>query len=143
MAFLDIMPISQGHVLVIPRRHCEKIKDVRGREGAALGMWLPVISRSVMRALGRGEGDWNIVQNNGVAAAQVVPHVHYHIIPRGGGVVAEVKARSFTMFGASTRSDLDESEAGVLASKIRKEVERDLELMETEDQEGRKMLGKL
>lgn len=65
MAFLDIMPISPGHVLVVSRKHREKLKDLSSREAAALGTWLPVVSRAVMRALGRGEGDWNIVQNNG------------------------------------------------------------------------------
>lgn len=65
MAFLDIMPITTGHVLVVSRTHREKLCDLRGNEGAALGMWLPVLSRAVMRALGKGDGDWNIVQNNG------------------------------------------------------------------------------
>ena len=65
MAFLDILPITQGHVLVIPREHRETLKDLKGSQGAALGAWLPVVSRATMRALGRGEGDWNIVQNNG------------------------------------------------------------------------------
>ena len=65
MAFLDIMPIEQGHVLVIPRAHCEKLKDLSAREGAVLGYWLPLISKAIMRALGRPDGDWNVVQNNG------------------------------------------------------------------------------
>lgn len=66
MAFLDILPIAMGHVLVIPREHREKLKDITGSQGAALGAWLPVVSRATMRALGRAEGDWNIVQNNGM-----------------------------------------------------------------------------
>jgi len=66
MAFLDIMPMTAGHVLVIPRTHREKLGDLRGREGASLGQWLPIVSRAVMRALGRAGGDWNVVQNNGI-----------------------------------------------------------------------------
>ncbi len=65
LAFLDIMPITEGHVLVVSRTHREKLGDLKGNEGAALGMWLPVISRAVMRALGRDNGHWNVVQNNG------------------------------------------------------------------------------
>lgn len=65
LAFLDIMPITAGHVLVVTRSHREKLGDLHGNEGAALGMWLPVISRAVMRALERDNGDWNVVQNNG------------------------------------------------------------------------------
>lgn len=70
LAFLDILPISQGHVLIIPRQHREKLKDLRGNQGAALGAWLPVVSRATMRALGRAEGDWNVVQNNGKSLVQ-------------------------------------------------------------------------
>ena len=69
LAFLDIMPITMGHVLVVPREHREKIGDLRGEEGAALGQWLPSISRAVMRALGKDGGDWNVVQNNGMACS--------------------------------------------------------------------------
>lgn len=65
LAFLDILPITQGHVLVVPRQHREKLKDLKGHQGAALGAWLPVVSKATMRALGRAEGDWNVVQNNG------------------------------------------------------------------------------
>lgn len=70
MAFLDIMPITAGHVLVIPRNHRVKLGDLQGSEGAALGQWLPAVSRAVMRALGKGDGDWNVVQNNGKASCK-------------------------------------------------------------------------
>ncbi|KAI9728658.1 MAG: hypothetical protein M1828_002764 [Chrysothrix sp. TS-e1954] len=65
IAFLDIMPISPGHVLVVSRSHREKLSDLKPAESAALGLWLPIVSRAVMRALGRDGGDWNVVQNNG------------------------------------------------------------------------------
>ena len=68
LAFLDIMPITEGHVLVVSRTHREKLGDLKGNEGAALGVWLPVVSRAVMRALGRDNGHWNVVQNNGNSA---------------------------------------------------------------------------
>lgn len=67
-------------------------------------------------------GDWNVVQNNGPRAAQVVPHVHFHIIPRVGDV-PEVKAMSWTMFGRGQREDLDEEEAGRLVRRIRGKLE--------------------
>lgn len=63
----------------------------------------------------------------GARAAQVVPHVHFHIIPRVGDV-PEVKARSWTVFGKGQREDLDEEDAEVLVKRMRgrlgKEVER-------------------
>ena len=51
-------------------------------------------------------------------AAQVVPHVHYHIIPRVGDV-PEVKARSWTVFGKGQREDLDEEDAEMLVKRMR------------------------
>lgn len=66
--------------------------------------------------------DWNVVQNNGAAAAQVVPHVHYHIIPRPEIRASGRMHESFTMFGRGRREELDDEEAEVLAGRIREEV---------------------
>jgi diadenosine tetraphosphate (Ap4A) HIT family hydrolase len=62
----------------------------------------------------------------GAAAAQVVPHVHFHIIPRPS-LTPELRNRSFTMFGRGQRSDLDEDEAAELANNLRVELARELE----------------
>jgi diadenosine tetraphosphate (Ap4A) HIT family hydrolase len=62
----------------------------------------------------------------GAAAAQVVPHVHFHIIPRPS-LTPELRNRSFTMFGRGQRSDLDEDEAAELAKNLRAELARELE----------------
>jgi len=66
------------------------------------------------------------VQNNGIRAAQVVPHVHFHIIPRPSHV-PELKARSWTMFGRGQREDLDDEEAASLAESIREALRREVE----------------
>jgi diadenosine tetraphosphate (Ap4A) HIT family hydrolase len=63
---------------------------------------------------------------SGAAAAQVVPHVHFHIIPRPA-LTSEMRNRSFTMFGRGQRSELDEEEAGKLAADLRAELARELE----------------
>lgn len=62
----------------------------------------------------------------GAAAAQVVPHVHFHLIPRPA-LTPELRNRSFTMFGRGQRTDLDEEEAAELAEKLRAEVIREME----------------
>jgi diadenosine tetraphosphate (Ap4A) HIT family hydrolase len=62
----------------------------------------------------------------GAAAAQVVPHVHFHIIPRPS-LTPELRNRSFTMFGRGQRSDLDEDEAAELANNLRVELARELD----------------
>ena len=54
----------------------------------------------------------------GAAAAQVVPHVHFHIIPRPA-LTPELRNRSFTMFGRGQRSELDDDEAADMAGKLR------------------------
>ena len=67
VAFLDIAPLSRGHVLLCPRRHCEKATDMNVSESAALGVWLPILTRTVLQVLGATTEDasWNIIQANG------------------------------------------------------------------------------
>ncbi|KAL2153568.1 hypothetical protein VTH82DRAFT_4723 [Thermothelomyces myriococcoides] len=120
VGFLDIMPLSAGHVLLCPRAHRPKLTDVTPAEAAELGRYLRVLSAAVAAAT--GVADWNVVQNNGAAAAQVVPHMHFHVIPR-----PELRGRrserfTATMFGRGQRDELDEDEAVVLAEKIRRAV---------------------
>lgn len=120
MAFLDIMPLSHGHLLLCPRSHKPKLSDVSREEAAELGIYLRILSRALSRTT--GVHDWNVVQNNGAAAAQVVNHVHYHLIPRPE-IRANGKLReSFTMFGRGQREDLDDDEAIELAAKLRANI---------------------
>ncbi|CAD6590216.1 MAG: hypothetical protein ASARMPRED_004679 [Alectoria sarmentosa] len=64
--------------------------------------------------------------NNGARAAQVVPHVHFHIIPRVDDV-PEVKARSWTVFGKGQREELDEDDAVVLVKRMRERLRNEVE----------------
>lgn len=70
MAFLDIMPLSPGHMLVTTRRHHEKISDVSEEESRELGLWLPRLSRVLANVT--GVWDWNIVQNNGILVLSTI-----------------------------------------------------------------------
>ena len=85
-AFLDIGPVSEGHTLVVPKQHYQKIHEcppeVLADIWAKLGKIAGDIS-SVMNSDG-----YNVLCNNGRAAGQLVDHVHFHIIPRmtGDGV---------------------------------------------------------
>lgn len=74
-----------------------------------------------------GVQDWNVVQNNGAAAAQVVPHLHFHLIPRPEIRASGRFSESFTMFGRGVREELDEGEAEALAGKLRGEVKAVME----------------
>ncbi|HZF10098.1 MAG TPA: HIT family protein [Thermoanaerobaculia bacterium] len=81
-AFLDIGPLSEGHTLLIPRERKAQLHQLSDDSAAALGRALPRLCRAVLRAT--GATDYNVLQNNGSAAHQVVMHVHFHIIPKFG-----------------------------------------------------------
>jgi diadenosine tetraphosphate (Ap4A) HIT family hydrolase len=68
------------------------------------------------------------VQNNGARAAQVVPHVHFHIIPRPASM-PELKNKSWTMFGRGQREELDEVEGRSLAGEMRRVLRGEVEKM--------------
>jgi histidine triad (HIT) family protein len=82
-AFLDIGPLSDGHTLVIPKERKAQLHQLSDESAAAVGRVLPRLCRAVMRATGATA--YNILQNNGSEAHQVVMHVHFHIIPKFGG----------------------------------------------------------
>ncbi|KAI5246044.1 N-6 adenine-specific DNA methyltransferase-like protein 2 [Aureobasidium subglaciale] len=75
-AFLDINPLSYGHALVIPKYHGAKLHDIPDDQLTEI---LPV-AKKIAQAI--GAGDYNILQNNGRIAHQVVDHVHFHMIPK-------------------------------------------------------------
>ena len=81
-AFLDIGPLSEGHTLVIPKEAKAQLDQLSDESAAAIGRALPRICRAVMRATGATA--YNILQNNGWEAHQVVMHVHFHVIPKFG-----------------------------------------------------------
>lgn len=80
IAFLDIAPISRGHVLVVPKEECARLHELSPRSAAALGDALRRVAAAVVRATGCP--DYNVLQNNGAAAHQAVMHVHFHVIPK-------------------------------------------------------------
>ncbi|GAP85230.2 putative hit family protein 1 [Rosellinia necatrix] len=76
LAFLDIGPLSKGHALVIPKFHGAKLTDIPDDH---LSEILPVAKKLVAAT---GAVDYNILQNNGRIAHQIVDHVHFHMIPK-------------------------------------------------------------
>lgn len=131
IAFLDILPLSHGHVLLCPRRHAQKLTSATRDESASLGVYVRVLSAALVRVT--GVKDWNVVQNNGAAAAQVVPHMHFHIIPRPD-LTGRRERFTSTMFGRGQREELDDEEGVVLAESIRGAVAEILR--EEEELEG-------
>jgi len=83
LAFLDVGPLADGHVLLIPRHHFAHIGEMPAAEAAQLAAVLPRLARALLHVT-EAEG-LNILQNNGASAGQVVEHVHFHLIPRRSG----------------------------------------------------------
>jgi len=83
LAFLDIGPISDGHTLVIPKQHFERLHDcppdLLGEVASRLGR----IAGAVVAAM-NADG-YNLLCNNGRAAGQLIEHLHFHIVPRNVG----------------------------------------------------------
>ena len=82
LVFLDIGPLSTGHTLVIPKERKAHLHELSDDAAAAIGRVLPRVCRAVLDA--SGASAYNVLQNNGSEAGQVVMHVHFHIIPRLG-----------------------------------------------------------
>lgn len=83
LAFRDGFPVSEGHTLVVPRRHVTSVFDVAGEEWSEL--WVLVASAR-RRLLDECRcAAVNVGINDGYAAGQTVPHGHIHLIPRYEG----------------------------------------------------------
>jgi histidine triad (HIT) family protein len=80
MAFMDINPANPGHCLVIPKRHWPTVFDIPPDEFATVARLAVQIAAGVEAAL-RPPG-LSLVQANGPAANQTVPHLHVHVLPR-------------------------------------------------------------
>ncbi|HEV8446778.1 MAG TPA: HIT family protein [Gemmatimonadaceae bacterium] len=83
IAFMDVQPVNNGHVLVVPREHYESINDIP----RDLALHLYKLTLDLAPAIRRvaGADDLNVVVNSGEAAGQDEPHYHVHIIPRRQG----------------------------------------------------------
>ncbi len=83
LAFLDIGPVNKGHALVIPKRHYESIIDIDDETLSKIAVVLKKAAIAVKKGV---EADGiTISQSNGAAAGQVVPHIHFHVMPRFKG----------------------------------------------------------
>ena len=80
LAFLDINPLSHGHVLVVPKEPAASLDRLSDESAAALGRVLPRLCRAVIAVTGVRE--YNVLENNGTGAHQAIAHVHFHIIPK-------------------------------------------------------------
>jgi histidine triad (HIT) family protein len=113
-AFLDINPLSTGHTLVVPKEPASTLDALSDESAAALGRVLPRICRAVIAVT--GVRDYNVLENNGSAAHQAVPHVHFHIIPKPGDAAG-------LGIGWPARP-LDAAEGARLAAELRGKIQQ-------------------
>jgi histidine triad (HIT) family protein len=111
LAFLDIAPVADGHVLLVPKHHEQFVEDLPEEAYNALFSSLKKLIKPVQAAFDAPA--CNVGINNGPNAGQIIPHVHIHIIPRprAGRGVNRFKPRSKGYFEE-------------IAEKIRKEIRR-------------------
>ena len=111
LAFLDTGPLSDGHTLLIPKKHTEKVDqsspDLLGQVASRLSK----VAKAVVRAV-EAEG-YNVLCNNGKAAGQLVNHLHFHIIPRNS---------YDTLFPEWPSYKYEEGKADEIAEKIRQNL---------------------
>jgi histidine triad (HIT) family protein len=80
IAFFPLAPATEGHTLVVPRRHSRTLFDIDPASAAALMVAATHVARMLNRAL-RPDG-MTMFQTNELAGWQSVFHVHFHLVPR-------------------------------------------------------------
>lgn len=96
LAVMDIMPSVEGHTLVITKEPAEGILDLSAEGASALILTTQKVARAVKKAL--SAPGIMLVQLNGAAAGQSIPHIHFHILPRAEGLDLKLHGRG--MVGA-------------------------------------------
>jgi histidine triad (HIT) family protein len=84
LAFMDVMPEAEGHVLVVPKEPAENVLDLSADGMAAMMATTQKIAKAVDKAL--APDGILLKQYNGAAAGQSVFHIHFHVVPRWDGV---------------------------------------------------------
>lgn len=107
VAIMDVMPQSEGHVLVLPKEGAEEIYELSPEALSAAMAMVHTLAAALRKAL--TPDGLMIAQFNGAAAGQTVPHVHFHLIPRRNGEELRMHARDMA----------DKAELEAVAARIR------------------------
>ncbi len=91
LAFMDVMPQSEGHTLVIPKWAAENLFDLPQEQLTATILTTQRVARAVKKAF--DAPGVMIAQLNGRGAGQSVFHIHFHIVPRYDGIDLRFHAR--------------------------------------------------
>jgi histidine triad (HIT) family protein len=94
LAFLDILPASRGHTLVIPKTHAAGLMDITPESLAATVVCAQQVARLLRTKL--APDGLNMIQNDGAAAGQEIFHYHLHLLPRWEADGASLRRRGAT-----------------------------------------------
>ena len=83
LAFMDIYPASDGHILVISKTHWESVFEIDSDAIKAVADTSRKVALAIQKTL--SPDGMSIVQANGEAAGQTVMHYHWHLLPRTVG----------------------------------------------------------
>jgi histidine triad (HIT) family protein len=79
VAFKDIKPKAPVHLLIIPKRHIERLDDAQVTDRPLLGKLL-LVAKQIAQEQGVDRSGYRLVINNGESAGQMVPHLHIHLL---------------------------------------------------------------
>jgi len=82
IAFPDANPKTEGHTLIIPKKHFSNIMDMPAALGEEL---IDAVKGTAEIRFKKGDEGFNLINNCGRAAGQVIMHAHFHLIPRKSG----------------------------------------------------------
>jgi len=109
-------PVTEGHFLIIPKRHAERFEELTDREVAAISTVIKKVDRAAIKVFNRAS--YLLLQKNGVEAGQTVPHVHFHYFPRQAGDDSSVKFMA-QMLLASLKKPLPPAEIKDVCDKMK------------------------
>lgn len=121
-AFPTNIPITPGHLLIVPVRCVEKFEELTKEEREAIFDLVIKLKPILIKVFG-AEG-FNFAWNDGKIGGQSVPHFHLHMIPRkeGDTGITEYEPRKF-LYRPGSREDSPEEELLEIVRLIKRELE--------------------
>jgi len=79
VAFRDINPKAPVHILIVPKKHIEKLQTVSDNEKSLLGQTL-LVAKKIAEREKIAQSGYKVCLNCGEGAGQIVPHLHLHLL---------------------------------------------------------------
>ncbi|CAO1622899.1 unnamed protein product [Sympodiomycopsis kandeliae] len=123
IAFLDILPIRKGHTLIVPKKHFDNLSALNDGYEESMMKTLVLVSKALGMTL--GDDRLQVITNQGYA--QVVPHLHFHIVPApplpgsGSQPVSKppkTKSKPLMSLLGHGREELDDEDGANLAKTV-------------------------